>query len=156
MKKEKRGPQHNAIRHGIFSGLILNGHGFDESEDDFLKVVSDWRAEIRPLNELEQTLVEKLACLTLRLRRVYKADFESASKLFARVGESLERDHMLPKLEFIKRDEQVLVVPNHPPFESLPRYEVHLEKQISRTLDQLEQLRRMRGSSSKSPENPHT
>jgi hypothetical protein len=152
MKNRKRGGRYNSVTHGIFSRLILNEVGFETETEDYSRLMSQWREVIAPRNDLEETFVEKLALLTLRTQRVFRADLDSAPQMFARTREALEPDQNSPEVEFINRENQFLVVRNRPPFESLSRYEVHIGREISRILDQLEHVRRICADSAKQKE----
>jgi hypothetical protein len=103
------------------------------------------RESIRPTNGFEETLVEKLAVLYLRLSRVYKADAEIAPKMLARVNEGLEDDHSAADKIWISREDEVVVVRKEPTPDLILRYETNLERQIVRTVDQLARLRELHG-----------
>jgi hypothetical protein len=78
MTNERRKSKYNAVKHGIFAGILLGGGTFRETEEDFHRLVSAVTGSLQPSNALEEILVEKLAVLFLRLCRVYKIDFELA------------------------------------------------------------------------------
>lgn len=145
MKNAKKHSKHNAIRHGIFAEILLSGGAFGEEADDYLRFVSILRDSLRPTNGFEETLVEKLAVLFLRLSRVYKADAEMAPKMLARVNESLKKGHSATDTVWISREDEVLVVRKEPTPDLILRYETNLERQIGRTLEQIARLREMRG-----------
>jgi hypothetical protein len=59
--------KHNALKHGIFSkAVLLKG----ESRQEFVVLLTGLRADFRPVGTLEETLVEKLAVLIWRYRRL--------------------------------------------------------------------------------------
>jgi len=59
--------KHNALKHGIFSkAVLLKG----ESREEFVVLLKGLRTDIRPVGTLEETLVEKLAVLIWRYRRL--------------------------------------------------------------------------------------
>jgi len=67
----KERSKHNALRHGIFSGVtVLPGESSDEY-DLLLKGLSE---ALKPEERLEKLLVEKLAMLTWRHRRLLQAE----------------------------------------------------------------------------------
>jgi hypothetical protein len=138
MTSGKKGPQHNAIKHGIFAGILLSGSGFPEVEV-FEQLLSGAREAVRPRNQLEEFLTQKIALLFLRLMRVYEADLEIAPRLFARVKETLDTKSAGFDLNFDDK-----VVNKGVTIDTILRYETGIERQIARTLSQIQQLRRMR------------
>ncbi len=148
MLSEKKGAKHNSIKHGIFANILLSGNPFGEERDHFLALISMVRSSIRPVNGLEETLVEKVAVLLFRLARLYKADLRMAPRMFARVVDDLASDQPSVEAKWISHQDQVLVVGKNPSIDSIIRYEANLERQIGRTLDRIESCRRMRGGNS--------
>jgi hypothetical protein len=149
MNHGKRGTQQNAIKHGIFAKGLCSGPGFEEESEDFLRFVSDVTESIRPTNGLERILVQKIALLFLRLRRVYKEDQTITLKLFDRLKEDLNGVQSPPDLVFVSREDQALIVRQNLPLDLTMRYETSIAREISRSLDQLEQLRRLHGIETK-------
>jgi hypothetical protein len=63
--------KHNAVRHGIFSEVtVLPG----ESSDEFESLLNGLSEALRPENGLEKLLVEKLAMIAWRHRRLLQAE----------------------------------------------------------------------------------
>jgi hypothetical protein len=63
--------KHNALRHGIFSEVtVLRG----ESSDEYESLLEGLTEALQPENELEKLLVEKLAMLSWRYRRLLQAE----------------------------------------------------------------------------------
>lgn len=63
--------KHNALKHGIFSKMVvLKG----EPQSDFNSLLSGLRDDLRPEGMLEKILVEKLASLIWRQRRLLMAE----------------------------------------------------------------------------------
>jgi len=137
MTNGKKGSQHNAITHGIFAGIFLGGSGSAEAEE-FHKLLKVATETIHPRNGLEEVLVQKLAVLFLRLGRVYKADFEIALKLFARVEDSLHSKSNSFELVLDDKDAK-----GGPTVDTVIRYETTISREIGRTLAQIQQLRQM-------------
>ena len=146
MKDGKRHTNHNAVSHGILATIVLTGPAFAEAREDLDRLISVISESIKPVDGLEQALVEKLAVLLLRLTRVYKADRAIVPKLFARVKDGLDQVRPPPKLHLIDREAQILIDRKDPSFEILMRYETAIERQIARTLDQIQMLRLLRES----------
>lgn len=117
--KGKERSKHNAIKHGIFSNLpFLDG----ESKAQFGSLLNGLREDLNPEGTLEEVLVEKLATLFWRYRRLLVAqgtDFPTPGGL-----EGWEEDFT--------------------PMDRLFRYEASLDRSLERTLKQLERLQRMR------------
>lgn len=61
----------NAIRHGIFSEVILLP---GERISQYRSLLERWRDALRPEDEVESVLVEKLVCLAWRYRRFLAAE----------------------------------------------------------------------------------
>ncbi len=61
----------NATTHGIFSSVVILK---SESTSEYESLLDDLRNDFRPAGRLEETLVEKLAVLLWRLRRLLKAE----------------------------------------------------------------------------------
>jgi hypothetical protein len=133
-----------SIRHGVVAQILLSGNHFGEERENYVALISMFRSSIQPENGFEDTLVEKLAFLFLRLTRVYRADIKIAPKIFERVSELLGPGQPSIKMKWISPEDQVVVMQRDPSSESLTRYESNLERQIGRTLDELEWFRRMR------------
>ena len=69
----KRRSRYNATKHAIFAdGLIRK----EESRSEYLALVDGLAESCQPVGTLEQVLVEKLATLTWRYRRLLKAEAE--------------------------------------------------------------------------------
>ena len=67
----KNNSKHNALRHGIFSEVtVLVG----ESKNDYESLLGGLSEALQPENSLENLLVEKLAMLAWRHRRLLKAE----------------------------------------------------------------------------------
>jgi hypothetical protein len=144
LRKAQNGSRFNATKHGIFADILLTGEPWGESEGHYLRLLSALRGSIRPVDSLEEIQVEKLAFLYLRLTRLYKADVEVAPKLFKKVSQALDEDHSTVETKWVNKEDEVVVVTKDPAPDSFMHYENNLERQIGRTFDQLEALRRVR------------
>jgi hypothetical protein len=102
--KKPAGRQHNAISHGIFAEILMEGHAFQESEAAYQRLLEGLRAAIKPNTPLEHVLVEKLAFLYLRLSRLYKADARIAPRMFESITRGLVEDepHVFKEYKFEK------------------------------------------------------
>ncbi len=63
--------KHNAVKHGIFSKVALLKN---ESRSEFDSLLNGLSADFQPKGMLEEVLVEKLAILLWRLRRLFIAE----------------------------------------------------------------------------------
>jgi len=141
--KTKKNSAHNAVRHGIFANIVLDGESFGDGAVRYAELVSVLRCAIQPRNGLEDLLVEKLGFLFLRLTRLYRSDAAIAPKLFAQVSQSLDEGHSNADTVGVDREFETLVIKREPTPELMIRYEVNLERQIARTLDELTKMREM-------------
>jgi len=110
------------LKHGSFSRVVLLT---GEPQAEFDSLLSGLRNDLEPEGTLEELLVDKLAALVWRHRRLIIADRERPLR-----GTSL--------LEF-PHD-----IVGGPSLDLLLRYETNLERAFDRTLNQLERLQRMR------------
>lgn len=140
----KRRSSQNAHRHGILAGVLQRDGGLGDSQSDFSKVLAGLRKDFGPMSSIEDLLVEKLAVLFLRLFGVYKADLAVAPLMFTRLQAGLRGEESLVVTESIDRESEIAIVRKTPAPEVLMRYETNLERDIDRTLNQLERLQRMR------------
>jgi len=110
--------KYNAVKHGIFSKVIVLKA---EPRIAFDALLNGLFHDLQPEGELEEILVEKLAILIWRYRRLIVAEAENSQAA-----------------DFLAGDEKLL---NR---EHLLRYEASIERSFDRTLSQLERVQRMR------------
>ena len=118
----KRRARYNALKHGILSNAVLEDRESKAEYDRLLKGFIDY---FQPEGALEEMLVEKLATLFWRYRRLLRS----------------ETVEIADSLELNAQGEMILTSWNTDEF---IRYEVNLERAIDRTLAQLERLQRRR------------
>src|SRR5258708_29318823 len=94
----------NAIKHGIFSKAVLLK---DESQSEFDSLLNGLLNDLRPEGTLEELLVEKLAALAWRHRRLFLAEGAEIRKNME-FFESDQRDR--------ERDEEVKIARLSDPF----------------------------------------
>jgi hypothetical protein len=117
MEKSK----HNALKHGIFSNAILLTSEWRDKYDSLLSGLCE---HFGPVGTLEEVLVEKLAVLIWRYRRLI-------------MTETAEIKGMCDRFFFdFNSDSKTL--------NCFPRYEASIERSFDRTLTQLERIQRMR------------
>lgn len=112
----------NALKHGIFSNAMLLK---SESRAEYHSLLSGLREYLKPEGTLECFLVEKLAVLIWRYRRLI-------------ITETAEIKAGGNPLEFFESKSDSIV------FNRFPRYETSIDRAFDRTLMQLERIQRMR------------
>lgn len=119
--KGKQRSRYNALKHGIFSKVVVLEN---EPRAEFNALLQGWLNVLQPQGEFEEFLVEKLAALAWRHRRLIIAEGKNI--------ESLEIG--------------TLIDPEGPSrtADHLVRYEASNERAFDRTLSQLERAQRMR------------
>jgi len=113
----------NAVKHGIFSGVLLMG---SESSNEFEGLLAGLRETLQPVGAVEELLVDLLAVSYWRCRRLLIAERAEI--------EREERNKVRPST----------FLPSAYATDLLMRYQVTLERSIDRTMTQLERLQRMR------------
>jgi hypothetical protein len=93
-QRGKQKSRQNAIKHGIFAVGILRKR---ESEAEFLKTVEDMDETFQPVGGLEEILVEKLAMLVWRYRRLLQAEAAEVEHQ----AESCEDEYMQRKRTYM-------------------------------------------------------
>jgi hypothetical protein len=116
----KETSRQNSLKHGIFSTKVVVLKR--ESEAEFEDLLDGLRTYFQPEGTLEEILVEKLAALFWRERRLIIADAE------ADIGNGMD----------------FLALKQSPEWDILLRYETTLDRAIDRTLAQLERYQRIR------------
>lgn len=136
--------RHNSRKHAIFADIFPSGEKLGEDGVRYLQLLAGLRGAFRPTDWFEDVQVEKLAVQHVRLWRLYKADARIAPKMFARVERVLDKDPPKVTTQLISKEDEVVIVTKDPTPDLVIRYESALERQIGRTLAQLEQWRRIR------------
>ncbi len=152
MKNGNRKSKYNAIAHGILADILLVGDHLGESGKTYRRMLTALQKSMRPVDDYEELLIEKLAFLYIRLTRVYKADWRLAPRLFEKLEKSLSEGYRpFVTKGLLDLEGEVMGHLKDPTPELLLRYESNIERQISRTIDQLERWRMMRPNNSKPP-----
>jgi hypothetical protein len=110
----------NALKHGIFSNAIQLT---SESHEQYDSLLTGLWEHFKPMGMLEEVLVEKLAILTWRYRRLISTETEELQEIGNPFEESNSGSAILDRF---------------------PRYEATIERSFDRTLTQLERIQRMR------------
>lgn len=114
--------KNNALKHGIFAKTVVLK---TESRADFDNLLNRFQEYFDPVGAVEATLVEKLALLFWRHRRVMAAEVTAIEERTA--GGAMGYWRLSPEAT-----------------DSVLRYEASIERAIERTLSQLERLQRTR------------
>jgi len=151
----------NSLRSGLFANaIILPG----ESSRQFNLLLENLAKSIRPDNELERVLTEKLASILWRQGRFLRAERAEIAKALYLLGvsplthlrglgdESLTRideltiseDRLAPNDELRTLQEEAFLVPPLDALVRLTGYERHLGREFDRVLSQLERIRGLR------------
>lgn len=83
----------NALKHGIFANVALLR---DEPRLEFDSILNGLREDLRPEGTVEETLVEKLAILLWRYRRLILAEADEIRQRFFKLA-NLAARHSLPR-----------------------------------------------------------
>ena len=121
-QRGKEHSKHNALKHGIFSQVVLLK---EDPRAEYDSLLYGFRVDLEPEGKLEEFLVDKLAATVWRQRRLIIAEKEQTTK----------------KMDYFA------IVPDGdgaPRLDLLMRYESNLERAFDRTLNHLERLRRIR------------
>ena len=138
----------NALKHGLLAETILiNDRDPDEEPQDFDDLLSALIDDVQPAGAREQLLVERLAVCYWRLRRAHRfeAHYIDAHRRAQRasLGRSAEEAGVpkppLPVSEWAS---------------NLIRYESLIDRELHRTLQQLDRLQRQRRHGSGAPSFP--
>ena len=119
----KKAVSKNAIRHGIFTATLVIGDGMEqESLSEYQELLQNIKEGLKPTDQIESLLVEKIAVDFWRLRRVIQ--FESHCISDDRYG-------MLKPMYTIPYDSDS---------ERITRYERSLHRSIMQNLAMLKKL----------------
>lgn len=124
----KERSKHNALTHGILSSVALLKN---EPRPEFDALLAGFRDYFQPRGIPEEVLVEQLAVLKWRYRRVLAAEVAKNKEPMFELDASLG-------FNMIKNEH----VFDHP--DGILRYEASIERSFDRTLSQLERLQRIR------------
>lgn len=125
----KKRSSRNSLKHGILSKqLILENENRAEFDSLFGNLVND----LQPEGTLEETLVESLAIVIWRGRRLISAENELISE---------DRD--------LEDSEAEFVLPSPSGLDPILRYETHLGRQMERIIRLLDRLQGRRLATSK-------
>lgn len=139
----KERSKHNALRHGVFSNVVLLK---DEPKAEFDMLLNGLREDYHPEGAIEEVLVEKLATLLWRQRRVLAAESGEIRKHAEFLEWNQERKELAEAKRFADSDSF--------DFESGPGLMDRVENPhiLNYCLQQLEELRRSIKADDSTPE----
>ena len=127
----------NAVRHGLYSkDLVLNSCNLKEDEDEFEKLKNDLYDDYQPVGPLEESLVDKITNAIWRSRRVARAEVAIVNRQLRRLTNirftepdwSDEEDQQ----DFLDKAHSNSI-PDSRMTANILRYEMRLDRQISRS-----------------------
>ena len=148
----KRSVRHNAVRHGLYShDIIINSPHLKESAAEYDRLLASLIVELKPAGLFQQCLVRRIADCLWRLRRVTRAETAEISRHLEHVDTDLRLDVSYrsviradPDQPYDSPDEAetarrynmigALSLPTLPAGINIIRYEMRLDRQLTRTL----------------------
>jgi hypothetical protein len=103
-QRGKQKSRRNATKHGIFSVGIVRKR---ESEAEYLRIVEDMVETLQPAGRLEEILVEKLAMLVWRYRRLLQAEVAEVARQ-REFDRKVQKEGETQAAETLVRDEGLL------------------------------------------------
>lgn len=127
--------RYNAIKHGLLAKeVLLQG----EPEDELEELGKRLRSELRPANELEFILVDRITANTWRLKRALRIERELIDE------ERNEVDYMRSTPKSLGRIFDNDAINGHDAYGKFARYEASIERGIFRALHELQRLQAAR------------
>ena len=131
----------NAVKHGLLAGRIVLADHKDEDPQQFGLLLDGLRDDYQPQSTIETMLVERLAASFWRLRRAYRFEVEAIThaNLPNPLADALDE---LSHLQPVPRGECILPPPDS--LDCLIRYETMIDRELLRTMRQLDLRQRLR------------
>ncbi len=142
----------NAVKHGLYSNaLILNSPNLKEDQSEYLNLVLDLEKELAPEGVLENTLVRTVANCIWRSRRVTLAetaqierqleDIDSDVRIHIGLSSYIDQTEEELSEDDMRRLRKTCIgknaIPNENIATNLLRYELRLNRELSRALKTL-------------------
>ncbi|MEX1255510.1 MAG: hypothetical protein WEE64_14320 [Dehalococcoidia bacterium] len=144
----------NAVKHGLTSAdPVIAGMEDDEEWYEFYRGIEE---ALAPEGRLEEALVERIALLAWRLRRVIRYEAAvttrgvAATERNLAIGEAYAAGTLstgdLPEMnpEYVAAHEEARMLPDADEIDKIIRYETHLHRQWLQTLHELEAIQARR------------
>ena len=145
----------NAIKHGIFAKEVIIDSG-DGQEDpaEYHRLLQGLQDDLKPVGQMEQLLVEKIAVNWWRLRRVLRFETGETQRQLCGCNEDAmffayqqNQDAKAEDIQpFYDYEHRVRSLPSEEALNKVIKYDVSIERSISRNLAMLKDLQRQRVS----------
>ena len=124
--------RYNALKHGLLcSGVLLK----DEKQEELLELEKKVRAELKPANEMELLLVDRISANIWRLKRAMKVESEMIED---------DRKPMFGDREKTLGEAFSYDFVNSDTYGKFTRYETSIERGIYKALHELQRLQAQR------------
>ncbi len=135
----------NAIKHGILASrlVIQEGEG-KENLEDFGHLLQELQEDWEPIGILEEMLVERIAVLWWRLRRVIECESGEIRRGYAYSPDTYELANHPFEDEDLGGIRAHLAIPRREVMDRILRYETTINRQLFQAMNQLERLQRQR------------
>ncbi|MEE9442096.1 MAG: hypothetical protein V3V99_05455 [candidate division Zixibacteria bacterium] len=154
--KGKEIVSNNVTRHGLYAkDLVINSPHLKENEEDYELLLSALIEELKPTTEFQNCLVQKIANCLWRSQRAIRAETAEINAQLRNVDREIQRMKTFGKIRGFpmkeKDDDTVranlinkLSLPKTSTSFNILRYEMRLDRQISRAYQLLIHLQSMR------------
>jgi len=139
----KRRASLNALKHGIFAEVLIQGGKFHGQIDNLDAMVAHLRRAIPPRNALTSILIDQLAITFIRQAQLYALDSELAPIFFKRLKEHTHDASTSIITASIERADEIAFIQRSPSLEVLIKYEAALDRKADRILKQIEKAQLM-------------
>ena len=130
-----------SVKHGLLAGRIVLADHEDEDPQQFSLLLDGLREDYQPQSTIETMLVERLAASFWRLRRAYRFEVEAITQA-NRPNPLADALDELAHLPPVPRGERILPPPHS--LDCLIRYETMIDRELLRTMRQLDLRQRLR------------
>jgi hypothetical protein len=138
----KRISSRNAITHGLYSrDLIVDSPHLKENKEEYDLILTALKLELEPQGVLQEFLVRKIANCLWRSGRVVRAETAQIKRQLYFMNDSMPHTIALG----------VNAIPKGAADNDILRYELRVERQLSRTLNLLMRLKKIQSSSHSDP-----
>jgi hypothetical protein len=153
----------NSIKHGLLaSDLIVSTATYSEDSAGLLDLLHNLTTLHKPVGEMEEFLVSRIATSMWRLKRAYRAERDATrSAVYEAVQDRWLLKYRSPTHDASLKDEDgegpqhpEVAFPSKANLDSILRYESSIERQLYKALDHLERLQRSRQARDYEPSSP--
>ncbi|MFH1699266.1 MAG: hypothetical protein ABIE07_01660 [Candidatus Zixiibacteriota bacterium] len=162
----------NPTKHGLYAkDLVIDSPHLKENEEDYELLLSALIEELKPMTKFQSCLVQKIANCLWRSQRAIRAETAAITEQLGSIERKMERTKTLSKIvgypmkekddDFIRTNLiKKLSLPETSTSFNILRYEMRLDRQISRayqllihlqSMQQLESIQKQRPALPESP-----